>query len=251
MKRYGRRKTRRTFKRPARTFKKKSLKKKRRIARRAAKPEIKTFQQTFGTTSFNSVITNSGDILNLLPLITQGTQKYNRVGNKIFVKSFIVRMNIAWEQPAVTPAYAKVAIRAFIACPRFLNYGAAAVGDINQLLMVNNIPRAYDGTIDTHMAPVNKDYWRVKMDKRIYMDNPVYVQAGVGPFNFFPTGRKTIVKNIFKNKTLQWTQGNLYPVNFPWQMMFGFSPLDNITAGALVTTPFNVNYTVEIRFTDA
>jgi hypothetical protein len=248
MKKYGRRKTRKTFsKRPRKTYKTKILRKK----KRGPKVEVKMFQQTFGTTSFNSVITNSGDIMNLIPTILQGTRSFDRLGNKIFVKSFKVRMNIAWQQPEVLAAYGKVAIRAFIACPRYLNIGTSSTGDLANLLIVNNAPQIYDGTINAHMAPVNKDFWRVKMDKRLVMKNPVFVQTGAGPLEWNQTGRRTIVRNVFKNKTLQWATGVATPVNFPWIMMFGFSPLDNFTSGALLTTPFSVNYTIEIKFTDS
>jgi len=250
MRKYGSRPRRRTnIRRRGKRVTKRLAK--RRVAKRASKPEVKFFQQNFGTTYFNANIANPGDILGLIPTILSGTQNFNRIGNKIFVKSMKVRMNICWQSPETIVQYGKIGIRAMIGRPRYTNEsGKVNATDLYQLLRVNNVAQQYDGTIVSYQAPIHSDYWKMIMDKRIPMKNPMYIQVGAGPLEWSPTGRRTVVKTVLKNKTLRWATGIPECLNFPYVMMFGFSPLDNISVGSSVNQPFTVNYTVEIRFTD-
>lgn len=107
----------------------------------------------------------------IVPQLSQGTESYERIGDKVRPKSLVVRgvTTISGDQPADNRVlYVRLLILAqkSIKNPAQVNLGQVAV---NQLLRPNvglgNAEIAYSGTTDNIYDPINRDLFRVYMDK--------------------------------------------------------------------------------------
>jgi len=252
MRKYGSRSRRPRIKRRTtkRTYKKRVVRK---AKRRSARPEVKKCEYSYGTQAFNSQIQSGGDILPLAVPISQGTAQYQRLGNKIYVKRIQIKVVISWQDTEQNVNNARVGIRLIVARPTTTNFYQSVVsGDLSNLISLNNTSQIFDGTMASYLAPINKEAWVVKKDKRMTFLNPYLYNGGSPAVQLaFPTGitTKTLTFDVIKNKTIVFNDGLNSPLNFPWVMMIGFAPL-NFSAGAILNTPLSMHYQAICYYTD-
>lgn len=127
----------------------------------------------------NSPIT-SADCEPLVGEIAQGTDQFNRVGDRIKPKSLVVRGTIALNGSSITGGYTQVPlrVRVMILAQKDLKVGAQVLAggiDTNHLLEPN-IAAAnetdFSGATINALYPVNKDLFTVYYDKTFTLCGP-------------------------------------------------------------------------------
>lgn len=144
--------------------------------------------------SFNSSISGPGECYPLMPAISQGTDDYQRIGDKVrgrylYVKGH-VQYNAAWiNTPGVDNYVPPSTMRIMILSQKNIrtNGQIATTADTAHLLKDNvatGVARAYTGGMTDNLAPINKDLFKVHMDRKIKMkvvyQNIVGGQGGSG-----------------------------------------------------------------------
>lgn len=115
--------------------------------------------------SFNNRITAPGDVIQILPSITQGVDNNTRVGNKITPRGLKVVVTMTAVNVQASPGLTIL--------PRLLILSAKSMKDwvnlpsqvdLTKLLDDGRGERAFSGDILDYQAPVNKEYFIVHKD---------------------------------------------------------------------------------------
>lgn len=125
------------------------------------------------TNVFHNSAIGAADCRAVLPNVSQGTASYQRMGDRILPKSLIVKgvLSVTPDQPDNKPLYVRVMILAQknIKTTAVVNGGGVSV---NQLLRPNTAVApgdqiAYSGITHNINDPINRDLFRVYMDRTI------------------------------------------------------------------------------------
>lgn len=130
-----------------------------------------------GYTVENAVLHNSAissaDCEPLIPEITQGTDSFNRIGDKIKPKSLVVKGTLALNESSITGGLTHVPlqVRVMILAQKDIKVGSQVLGggvDTVHLLepniaVANEVD--YSGTTLNHLFSVNTDLFKVYYDK--------------------------------------------------------------------------------------
>lgn len=163
-KKFGRRPKRRHVKKVRRGRKHKT-------GRRRLRPEVKMSSAVLAPTSFNSSIAAAaGDFYSILPPVAQGSAQNQRVGSRICPVKLVVRGYVAYATDL--NLYARLILcRLFcVEDKRLRSVGTGLTS--NNLIEFGGTPVNYDGTVQRHLAPANKDGFKVFFDKRYTIRKP-------------------------------------------------------------------------------
>jgi len=127
----------------------------------------------------NSAIT-SGDCEPLIPEIAQGTDQFQRIGDKIKPKSLSVRGTLALNGSSLTGGYTNVPlqVRVMVLSQKDIKVGSQVLAggvDTAHLLEPNLVgvnETDYSGTTINALLPANKDLFRVYYDKTFTLCGP-------------------------------------------------------------------------------
>lgn len=212
-------------------------------------------------TTHNSGI-GSADPFALCPAVTQGTDDYQRVGDRIKGKYLYIKGKVQWDMNYIlsngSTNLPPVTIRALILSQRNVRSNAAIPGDvITAALLKDNVgtgaARSYTGGPWDNLAPINKDLFTVHMDKKIKLNwfHPTDVTtgsavatSGTDHTKYFYC-RIPVKKNLYFDSTL----GNV-PDNFAPFFVLG-AVNDDGEAPYTTGTPFHVSMLSTLYFTDA
>lgn len=180
----------------------------------------------------NSAI-GAADCRSIIPQISQGTESFERIGDRIKPKSLVVRgtITISKEQPADNRVlYVRLLLLAQknIKSPGQVNTGNVAV---NQLLRPNvgagNAEVAYSGQTHNIHDPINRDLFRVYMDKTVKLcpvDQTTSVETRAPTAYTFSYAFKDLPAS------LSFTEDNpTFPNNFAPFFALGYAYADNET----------------------
>lgn len=129
-------------------------------------------------TAHNSTITN-GDITALCPLVTQGDDDFQRNGDRITGKYLIVRGKVQWDstylssngQTFMPPVTCRVLI---LSQNNVKNNGQIPSQVQDQALLKDNVgigtARGYASGPWDNLAPINRDLFKVHLDKKIKLN---------------------------------------------------------------------------------
>jgi len=115
---------------------------------------------------------SDSDLVSLCPTIKQGVQQGERIGNKIRVKRFNVRVaiNVYNQAAAFSPCYVDV----FIFKQRPMQSYAGVMPNImDNFLQAGNTTVNYSGFVLDGLRDVNKDLFMLLYRKRLLMYNPL------------------------------------------------------------------------------
>jgi len=231
--------------------------------------EDKQVSFNLGLTSFNSGVNAAGDVLRILPAISQGTGEANRIGDTITGKSLSVKghffINITPNTiatgtlPTAIPANCRLMIRAFIcSVKKFSNYDDAVsnIGSWSGNFLKNgNVAQALDGTIESMYLPVNTDVITVHKEIKKYISVPgimQQIQTSVGFENVvcdFSKSVKFFNANVKCKKTLKYDDSNFSPQNYAPFMVVSYAHLDG-SAPDVLTTTISATYVSTFRYED-
>lgn len=120
----------------------------------------------------DTVITD-GDVRNLIPLMSQGTNQQTRIGNRIRVKSLRMKLHVRCfnQTGSIQPIYFDIYIFKFKAS----NFGGGPPAAADMLLFLQDGSSAvqYTGLSPlSGLRKVNEDYFTLKVKRRISLFNP-------------------------------------------------------------------------------
>lgn len=214
-------------------------------------------------TTHNSSITN-GDITALCPLITQGNDDFQRLGDKITGKYLIVRGKVQWDSTYLTSNgqtfMPPVTCRVLILSQRNVGNNGQIPGSIqDQYLLKDNVGigtgRAYTGAAWDNLAPINRELFKVHMDKKIKLNwvhpwdsgSPQYSTGTAGNDRTKYFYCRIPVKKVLRFDSSMPTPNA--PDNFAPFFAFGAVNDDGDTPYT-TGTPFHVSWLSTLYYTD-
>jgi len=144
---------------------------KRKTGRRRLRPEVKQSSATLSPTSFNSSITPAaGDFYSILPAVAQGTAQNQRVGSRVHPVKLVVRGYVLYNSDTLANARMLLLRMFCVEDKRLRSLGTGTTS--GNLIEFGGTPVTYDGSVTRHLAPANKDGFRIFYDKRHTMRKP-------------------------------------------------------------------------------
>jgi len=149
----------------------------------AKRVEDKQASNNSGLIQHNSAI-SGGDLVRVLPSITQGVAEGQRIGNEIMAKALKVQglLNVTYNG---RDTRAKIGARIFIFSVKGYASGDAAINNatdwINSLLRDGTSVRPFDGSVKSYFLPVNRDVITLHEERRCHMTFPFQVNTGISP----------------------------------------------------------------------
>lgn len=145
--------------------------------------EDKCASSNSGLVLHNSAIAQ-GDLLRLVPGITQGVAEGQRVGNEIMAKTLKVQglLNVRYN---ATTTRAKIGCRIFLFSVKGYADATGAINAsstwINAMLRDGTNVRPFDGTVKSYFLPVNTDLITLHAERRCNMTFPFQWNSGINP----------------------------------------------------------------------
>lgn len=216
--------------------------------------------------SFNSTISSASEAYPLCPAVPQGTDDYQRIGDKIKGKYLIVRgkvqYNNAFLDTAGTQFIPPSTCRLMILSQNNVKTsGDISAGrvDVAHLLKDNvgtGAARSYSGSQYDNLAPINRDLFKVHLDKKIRLNwinhQIVVTDPGVSISHDVGNDRtKYFYCKIKLDKGMKFDDGTgNFPNSFAPFMVFG-GVCDDGSAPWTASTPYRVTFTSTLYFQDA
>ena len=207
------------------------------------------------------------NVFPVLPEIAQGTGEYGaRVGNKVTPKYMNIRGWCTLDMTDSDKDYDRVAMRIMVGFvkqyPIYYDASNAIVGSpldnwSYRLLDGGAAPQAFTGTLDAYQAPVNRDVFTCKAQRRFTLmrpriwDAPLtgddFARSTAGSYKFFSIRVKC-------PSVLNYAQGSdATPKNFAPVLLAGYTLLNGAVPGNPSTSPkqVTISYTTRLSYEDA
>lgn len=216
---------------------------------------------------FNSGITSSGDIMKIVPNITNNASDSGRIGDELRAKSLHVKgaLIMAQNLSQNTTSPIRIAVRLMVVQPKRYNSFADIQANYSTwnsaLLKKGGTQSNFTGTLSDLWAPINEDEITKYYDKVYYMDQPyLFSQNFTGASTSSPsefTVHNTVkmfnIKIRCRNKKLQYDPASdsaALPTNWNPVLILGYTHLDGSSAD-LVNTQVALTYDSMFYFEDA
>jgi len=247
-----------------------TTKPRRRGARRASRPSksfVKKVQQIIhkdvetkqaftnqSNVYYNSGINSTGDIVAVLPAISQGTGDNARIGDQLRGQSISFKGALQLISPTSVLSNCRVAVRMMVVQPKSLSDTGVVIANpswLTYLLKKGGTTTAFTGILSDLWAPINVDAITKYYDKVVYLNsayNPVNGQSTLGnSIKFF--------KHTFKlrNKLLRYdssVSSNIYPTNYAPVVLIGYVHMDGSSPDVL-TTAVSMSFDSIFNYEDA
>lgn len=211
-------------------------------------------KQAFHTTGdslvyFNSGIDSVGDMVQIIPSISQGVGPHQRIGEQLKAKNLSVKgflrlnVNDVSDSTKLTNVICRMMVVSLKTRPSYID-ATASSAPLSTLLKKGGTTVAFTGKLSDVYAPINTDVWTVHHDKKFYLNQSFVNVTGPSP----PTTilaqdiSKTIKFFRFnvkcKNKVLKYDEdvgSALYPTNWGPMLLIGYSYLDGSSADVIST----------------
>lgn len=235
-----------------------------RIAR-VLNPEVKMVS-TSGSASFNSTISSSSECYFLMPEIGQGLDDYQRIGDRVQGRYLYIKGYVQWDQSYISTSLVggtswapPSTCRVMILSQNNINVGSdiSSRADVAHLLKDNvatGTARGYSGTVVDNLAPINRDLFKVHMDRKVKLNFVGQTDAaGQG----YATGSRVgndhtryFVCRIKMPSTIKFDTGTgNYANNFAPFICMGAVADDNSGAFS-ASTPYRLTWLSSAYFTD-
>lgn len=215
---------------------------------------------------FNSGITSSGDIMKIIPNITNNSSDSGRVGDEIRAKSIQIKgaLIMANNLSQNTTSPIRIAVRLMIVQPKRYNSFADIQANYSTwnsaLLKKGGTQSNFTGTLSDLWAPINEDEIVKYYDKVYYMDQPYifsqnFTGATVSPpteLTLHNTVKMFNIKLRCRNKKLQYdpsSDSGALPTNYNPVLILGYTHLDGSSAD-VVNTQVALTYDSMFYFED-
>lgn len=197
------------------------------------------YAQTF-TSTFNAPISVAGDVIQIVPNLTNGTLDSNRIGDQIRAQSLKIKGFIASNLSFTSLTGCRLGVRLMIVQPK--QYGdlgaiqAFASTWLTYLLKKGGSVVPFAGNIPDLFADINTDAITKYYDKVFYINTP-YLQTAVGDTSTFNSVKFFQHTMKLKNKLLKYdsnVNAGVTPVTFNPVMFVGYVKLDGSAVDANV-----------------
>lgn len=216
-----------------------------------------------GNVNFNGSISSAAECYPLCPPVLPGTGDYQRVGASIQAKYLLVRGMVQYKNAELDTASTQflppVTCRALILSQKNIKVASDVPtrADVSHLLKDNvatGASRPYSGGMFDNLAPINKDLFRVHMDRKIKFNwvNHQVVLTDTGVSISHNTGNdrtKYFTCKIPLHRTLKFDDGN---GNLPnsFAPFFCFGAVCDDGASVWSTAPFIVTWSATLHYED-
>lgn len=237
----------------------------RKIAKSVVKREAEDkFISSQGAVLFNSRISSASECYPLLPQITVGTGDFQRIGDKVrgkylYVKGYVQLDQYYLDNTTGTQYLPPFTVRAMILSQKNIKVGSEVSTrvDVAHLLKDNiatGTARPYDGDLLDNLAPINKDLFRVHMDRKFKFSWVARGDLTVSGDTGYGVGQertKYFTVRIKLPATMTFDDGNGNWVNnFAPFLCIGFVN-DDGTAKYTVGTPLRVGWLSTAYYEDS
>jgi len=214
-------------------------------------------------TQFNSGINSSGDMLQVIPNIAEGTGSAQRIGSKLKAKSMTIKGHMRYNTNDLADVNYPTCIyvRMMVVSAKYRqNYSdlTGSTAPLSQLLKKGGATSAWTGTFSDMNAPINTELWTVHAQRKFYLNQSAFPTVGAAaPSATVANDVKNLIKffNIpirCKNKILRYDPGlgaNIQPTNYSPIILLGYCYLDG-TSPDTISTPLGMEYIVDFRYED-
>jgi len=228
--------------------------------------ETKKCSDIMGITSFNSGISSSGDFIDILPTILQGTAENNRIGSAIRPIKLVIRGYVSY----VTNSFASGIVDARMLGVRLFCFSDKtqpcyttnlSAGSNYNILDQGGSSAAFTGTITNYLTPHNSDQFKFYADKSWVMLKPFGTTNNTtpSPTNAIPAWNSTVfrpftitIKSSQMPATLKYDQAISVgaPVNFAPFLALGYTDLQN-SLPDVVTQQIEMSYVATLYYKDS
>lgn len=212
---------------------------------------------------FNSGITSSGDMLQIVPNIAQGTADNQRIGDQIRGQKLTingyVRLGLNSEN-IEDRSSTNIICRMMIVSLKSRNgyyQDAANSAFLSLLLKKGGTTSAFNGNLGDINAEINREVFTVHADKKFYLTQNLIAQSGTAGLSTVSLDTRGIIKffkiNVPCKKLMRYDSGlasGLQPTNFAPMLLLGYATLDGSSPDVLVTQ-VGLNYTTDFAYEDA
>lgn len=215
-------------------------------------------------TYFNSGINSTGDMLQIIPNISQGTSDNARIGDQIRSHNLNLRGYLKLDintSGASNSDLTAVMVRLFVVSlktkPNYTEATSSAT-PLSGLLKKGGTTTAFTGVLSDIYAPVNTDLWTVHHDKRFYLSQSMIqnfnnTTNAIVPLDIRNTVRFFNLNIKCKNKLLKYdsnVSSGVLPSNYGPIFMLGYSFL-NAASPDVVSARVGVQYDTTLSYEDA
>jgi len=214
------------------------------------------------TNAFNSTVGSSSECYPLVPDIAPGTGDNQRIGDKVKGKYLYVKGFVQWNGAFMRSSQygPPCTVRAMVLSQKNIKVASAVQSsvDVAHLLKDNvstGVARSYGGGMFDNLAPINKDLFRVHLDKKMRLNYQTAQTVPVGGVSPEWQSGNNLTKyfscRIKVPNTLTFDDGNInVPNNFAPFFCFGAVADDN-SGPFLVGTPWEVNVQSILYYEDS
>jgi len=243
----GKRRVRKQSSKPSKTF----VKKVQRIIHKDTETKVVVYSSN--ATAFNQQINSTGDALRLMPQISNGTAENQKIGNVIRLQSLNIRgvLTFAYQAAAVN---SRIGVRLLVLkAKRFTDWNQSATDlATNYTRLLEGSAAGFTGLVADFNTPINRDYFSVVKDMRMYISQSVNTAATavadtVNTTKFINFNVPYSRRNIIFDQDFSATEA----VNYPYFMCLGYCKLDGSAADLPATTYLTLQYTATAKYEDA
>jgi len=216
--------------------------------------ENKLCSLEFPITDFNSGATSSGDVIQIIPLMSQGVGDGSRTGNQVTMRNFNIKGHMNIIPNANDVPRARVLVRMLIVIPRQFPTNDVATANtgtwLPYVLKIGNASAPLDGTIQSMYLPTNREVITVLADKKIYMNSDFVNKTGAENYSarfvtkFFNYNFKV------KNKVLRYDDASTLPLNYSPSLLLSYCFLDGSPPSSL-STALSMSFVSVLDYEDA
>lgn len=210
-------------------------------------------------TTFNSEITSSGDMLQIIPNISKGTAEHERIGQEILCQRLRIQGHIRYSPSSAVndSGRANIAVRMMIVSnkirPSYPDVNTT-LSPLSQLLRKGGTTTAFTGLLSDLYADINSTLWTKHYNKVIYLNQPMMIQPPTAGLSSGFQDLQNIIKffniDIKMNKKLLYDDNinsGITPTNFGPIMLLGYVYL-NAASPDTVSQNVGLFYTTRLNF---
>lgn len=233
------------------------------IHQQAESKQAYTTTSNASLTYFNSGINSTGDMIQVIPNIAQGTGDNARIGDQIRAQSLNIKGYVKLDinttgasNSDLTSVYCRMMVLSLKTKPNYTEATSSST-PLNSLLKKGGTTVGFTGVLSDIYAPVNTDLFTVHSERKFYL-NQSHIQNFNSTTNaIVPVDVKNTVKffNIplkLKNKLLKYDSGvssGLLPANYGPFLVLGYSFL-NSASPDVISARVGLHYDVIMNYED-
>lgn len=218
----------------------------------AEKKQSNTDPVDFSFNANNSTMSGPNDIGSAYKIISQGSGNGQRVGNKIYVHDYSIRMNFLMNPTYVSSATFRPGfVQVWIGTLKDNPGATPTATDLTRIYDDGNGTASADGTMLNTLRDTNRDYFNIVAYRKFKLGSAGAVSGGASgvplyPNNDFPIQKSIVIRNLLKgrvvyNDTFAFGNKSLY-------MWYTFTTIDSVIL--TVTVPVLGQFYVNCKYSD-